>query len=161
MISLSRRSILLIGLAALLVLSAVVGISLHTLTEDAAPTTVVVVPQPKPRPLPPQPKPPAPLSSRSFQSVALPGPLTKLGAERRVLGDDGIAAVPASLKPAITGVAVGGLIRQDTHAICYLNASATARHCTLTVRRGIKPWTIVEFRVDAIGTHYLSATYWA
>lgn len=148
----SRRELLSVGLAALLVLSVVVGITLHSLTQDgpSGRTTPGHIVAPRQEP------------TRTFHAVTvLPGPLTKLGAEVRVLGARAIAAVPAALRPAITGIGVGGLIRQNTHASCYLNASATARRCTVIIRAGIKPWGEFEFRVDSSGTHYLSVSYWA
>lgn len=107
--------------------------------------------------------PPAQLpSGRSFYlTTSLPGPLTKTGAELRVLSKEAIDASPAATKAAITGLATGGLFRQDTHASCYLNSSGTARHCTIYVRSGVKPWAQVEYRVDTSGVHFLSMNYWS
>lgn len=91
---------------------------------------------------------------RTFLSASsLPGPLTKIGAELRVLSQRSIQAMPVRQRSLIRGTAkgTGGAIRQNTWASCYLNATGTARRCALHVRQGARPWATVQFRVEPTG----------
>lgn len=148
------KKLIAAGVGGVLLVSVIGGVSLHTFTGGGT--------KAPPNPVPPGKRAAPPNAPRHFYATsALPGPLTKVGAELRVLGRPGVVAAPAAIRPSITGVGVGGLTRQNTHASCYLNLSKTARHCELTVRAGAKPWVEVQYRVDAGGVHYLSHIYWA
>jgi hypothetical protein len=92
-----------------------------------------------------------PSHPHQFASVnALPSPNTRIGAEVRVLSEAAIAATPAAVRPLILALAKnGGLVRQNTFASCYLNAAGTERVCTMTIRRGTKPWAQIRYNVLA------------
>lgn len=90
--------------------------------------------------------------AHTVAATPIPGPLTKAGAELRVLSPRGIAATPLAVRPRILALRTnGGYFRQNAHVSCYLNASGTARVCALVIRSGTKPWVDVAYRVQASG----------
>jgi hypothetical protein len=149
-----RKFLIVIGVSVLLLFALSLGLALAFTGDDgsksSSPPTTEIGP---------------PSHPHQFASVnALPPPNTRIGAEVRVLSAAAIAATPEAVRPLILGLAKnGGLVRQNTHASCYLNAAGTERACTVTIRRGTKPWAQIRYNVLAASGQvvYHGYTLWS